>query len=126
LPHQRRVAASDQKIYDALAANGRLALQGIYFDTGSDTLRPESSGTLKEIGQMLQDHPELRLKPRRRVVRAIAAWNRSSCSIAPQQPGNGSSGILAVARSLQGSHAVVIRSAASGQGRSFVGTETES
>jgi len=56
-----RVAASDKKIYDTLAANGRLALQGIYFDTGSDRLRPESSGTLKEIGQMLKEHPELRL-----------------------------------------------------------------
>jgi outer membrane protein OmpA-like peptidoglycan-associated protein len=56
-----RVAASDKKIYDALAASGRLALQGIYFDTGSDKLRPESTGTLKEIGQMLKDHPELRL-----------------------------------------------------------------
>ncbi len=56
-----RVAASDKKIYDALAASGRLALQGIYFDTGSDELRPESSGTLKEVGAMLKDHPELRL-----------------------------------------------------------------
>lgn len=56
-----RVAASDKKIYDALAAKGRLALQGIYFDTGSDKLRPESTGTLKEIGQMLKDHPDLRL-----------------------------------------------------------------
>ena len=56
-----RVAASDKKIYDAFAVTGRLALQGIYFDTGSETLRPESSGTLKEVGQMLKDHPELRL-----------------------------------------------------------------
>jgi len=56
-----RVAASDKKIYDAFAVTGRLALQGIYFDTGSDKLRPESSGTLKEIGQMLKDHPDLRL-----------------------------------------------------------------
>jgi len=56
-----RVAASDRKMYDVLAADGRLALQGIYFDTGSDKLRPESSGTLREIGQMLKDHPELRL-----------------------------------------------------------------
>ncbi len=57
-----RVAASDKKIYDALASAGRLALQGIYFDTGSDKLRPESTGTLREVGAMLKDHPELRLQ----------------------------------------------------------------
>jgi OmpA-OmpF porin, OOP family len=56
-----RVAASDKKLYDALLANGRVATQGIYFDTGSDKIRPESSATLKEIGQMLKDHGDLRL-----------------------------------------------------------------
>ena len=56
-----RVMAGGRKLYDALAESGRVATQGIYFDTGSDVLRPESSGTLKEIGAMLTEHPELRL-----------------------------------------------------------------
>lgn len=56
-----RVAAGGRKLYDALAAEGRVATQGIYFDTGSDRLRPESTPTLKEIGQMLKEHTELRL-----------------------------------------------------------------
>ena len=56
-----RVAAGGKKLYDALAANGRVATQGIYFDTGSDRIRPESSPTLKEIGGMLKDHPQLKL-----------------------------------------------------------------
>jgi outer membrane protein OmpA-like peptidoglycan-associated protein len=55
------VAAGGLKLYDALAAEGRVATQGIFFDTGSDRLRPESTPTLKEIGAMLTAHPELRL-----------------------------------------------------------------
>ncbi len=56
-----RVAASDKTIYDELAAKGRVATQGILFDTGSDRIKPESAPTLKEIGAMLQAHPDLKL-----------------------------------------------------------------
>jgi outer membrane protein OmpA-like peptidoglycan-associated protein len=56
-----RVMAGGKKLYEALAATGRVATQGIYFDTGSDHLRGESNGTLKEIATMLQEHPDLRL-----------------------------------------------------------------
>jgi outer membrane protein OmpA-like peptidoglycan-associated protein len=56
-----RVAAGGRKLYDAIAAEGRVATQGIYFDTGSDRLRPESSPTLKEIAAMLKEHADLRL-----------------------------------------------------------------
>ena len=56
-----RAAASGKKIYDALMANGRVATQGILFDSGSDHIRPESTPTLKEIGQMLKDHADLKL-----------------------------------------------------------------
>ena len=56
-----RIAAGGKKLYDALSTSGRVATQGIYFDTGSDRVRPESSPTLKEIGTMLKDHPDLKL-----------------------------------------------------------------
>jgi len=56
-----RVAAGGKKLYDALAEKGRVATQGIYFDTGSDRIRPESTPTLKEIGSMLKDHADLKL-----------------------------------------------------------------
>jgi outer membrane protein OmpA-like peptidoglycan-associated protein len=56
-----RIAAGGKKLYDALAATGRVATQGIYFDTGSDRIRPESSPTLKEIGAMMKDHADLKL-----------------------------------------------------------------
>jgi outer membrane protein OmpA-like peptidoglycan-associated protein len=55
------IAAGGQPLYDALVSNGRVATQGIYFDTGSDRLRPESTPTLRQIGEMLRAHPELRL-----------------------------------------------------------------
>jgi outer membrane protein OmpA-like peptidoglycan-associated protein len=56
-----RVMAGGKKLYDALLKSGRVATQGIYFDTGSDRLRGESSATLKEIAQMLTEHADLRL-----------------------------------------------------------------
>jgi outer membrane protein OmpA-like peptidoglycan-associated protein len=56
------VAAGGPELYDALVADGRVVTQGILFDTGSDLLRPESTPTLKEIGAMLQEHPELKLR----------------------------------------------------------------
>ena len=56
-----RVAAGGRKLYDAIAEKGRVATQGIYFDTGSDRIRPESAPTLKEIGDMLTEHADLKL-----------------------------------------------------------------
>ena len=58
---QIRIAASDRTIYDEIAAKGRVATQGIRFDTGSDKIQPESTPTLKEIGAMMQAHPEMKL-----------------------------------------------------------------
>ena len=56
-----RVAAGGRKLYDAIAEKGRVATQGIYFDTGSDRIRPESAPTLKEIAAMLGEHADLEL-----------------------------------------------------------------
>ncbi len=56
-----RVAEGGRKLYEALAADGRVATQGIYFDTGSDQIRPESAPTLREIAAMIAEHDGLRL-----------------------------------------------------------------
>ncbi|HEY0930568.1 MAG TPA: OmpA family protein [Gemmatimonas sp.] len=56
-----RLAGGGRKLYDALAESGRVATQGIYFDTGKDVIRPESTPTLKEIAAMLREHADLRL-----------------------------------------------------------------
>jgi outer membrane protein OmpA-like peptidoglycan-associated protein len=55
------VLAGGRELYDALEQNGRVATQGIYFDSGSDRIRPESTPTLVEIADMLKDHPDLDL-----------------------------------------------------------------
>jgi len=57
-----RIAAGGRELYDALAAEGRVVTHGILFDTGSDRIRPESTPTLKEIGEMLRQHGDLRLR----------------------------------------------------------------
>lgn len=55
------INAGGKPLYEALMSDGRVATQGIYFDTGSDRIRPESSGTLKEIADMLAEHADLKL-----------------------------------------------------------------
>jgi len=56
-----RVAAGGKPLYDAIMADGRVATHGILFNTGSDQIRGESKPTLDMIGQMLQQHPDLKL-----------------------------------------------------------------
>jgi outer membrane protein OmpA-like peptidoglycan-associated protein len=56
-----RVAAGGKPLYDALAESGRVSTHGILFATGSATIEGESTPTLKEIGDMLKAHPELKL-----------------------------------------------------------------
>ena len=56
-----RIAAGGKPLYDAIMADGRVATHGILFDTGSDRIRGESKPTLDLIGQMLKDHPDLKL-----------------------------------------------------------------
>jgi outer membrane protein OmpA-like peptidoglycan-associated protein len=56
-----RVMAGGTDLYEAIAAEGRVATQGIYFATGSDRIQPESTPTLKEIAAMLAGHPDLSL-----------------------------------------------------------------
>jgi len=56
-----RIAAGGRTLYDAISADGRVATQGIYFDTNSDVVRPESAPTLTLIARMLEEHPELKL-----------------------------------------------------------------
>lgn len=56
-----RIAAGGKDLYDALASTGRVTAEGIFFDTGSDRIRPESKPALEQIGKMLAEHPELKL-----------------------------------------------------------------
>lgn len=48
-------------LYGALRFEGRAAVRGIVFDSDSHVIRPESREQLEAIGDVLRDHPELRL-----------------------------------------------------------------
>ena len=56
-----RVAAGGRDLYDALAAEGRVAVHDILFDTDAATIRPESAEVLAEIATMLGEHADLSL-----------------------------------------------------------------
>ncbi len=56
-----RVAEGGKPLYDALASAGRVSTHGILFASGSDRIEGESTPTLKEIGDMLTGHPDLKL-----------------------------------------------------------------
>jgi OOP family OmpA-OmpF porin len=57
-----RVAESETDVlYDALAAKGRWATQGILFATGKADVQPESRPVLKEIAGTLKDHADLKI-----------------------------------------------------------------
>ena len=57
-----RVAESETDVlYDALAAKGRWATQGILFATGKAEVQPESRPVLKEIASTLKEHPDLKI-----------------------------------------------------------------
>jgi OmpA-OmpF porin, OOP family len=56
-----RLAEGGKKLYEAIAATGRVATHGILFATGSDQIRPESKPTLQQIGDMLKQHADLKL-----------------------------------------------------------------
>lgn len=57
-----RVAESDVDVlYDALTAKGRWATQGILFATGKADVQPESRPVLKEIGETLKQHADLKI-----------------------------------------------------------------
>ncbi len=50
-----------QQLEKQLANEGRAQVYGIYFDFASDQLRPESAEVLKEITQVMHDHPDWKL-----------------------------------------------------------------
>jgi outer membrane protein OmpA-like peptidoglycan-associated protein len=56
-----RIAAGGKDLYKALSESGRVTTEGVFFDTNSDKIRSESAPALKEIGDMLAKHSDLKL-----------------------------------------------------------------
>ena len=54
-----RITEGGVKYYDRFLQDGKIVSNGIRFDVGKATLRPESMGVLNEIYMMLNDHPEV-------------------------------------------------------------------
>ena len=54
-----RIAEGGVKYYDRFLQDGKIVSNGIRFDVGKATLRPESMGVLNEIYTMLNDHPDV-------------------------------------------------------------------
>lgn len=54
-----RLAEGGVKYYDRFLEDGKIVSNGIRFDVGKATLRPESMGVLNEIYKMLSEHPEV-------------------------------------------------------------------
>ncbi len=61
LGNLRIAAGGREMMYDRLMADGRVVTHGILFDTGSATIRPESTPTLQDLARTLQQHGDLRL-----------------------------------------------------------------
>jgi outer membrane protein OmpA-like peptidoglycan-associated protein len=57
-----RVAAGLPDMRNKLLTEGKLVTYGIYFDTNSDKLKPESYGTLKGIAAVLTENPAVKVK----------------------------------------------------------------
>jgi outer membrane protein OmpA-like peptidoglycan-associated protein len=55
-----RIAEGGVKYYDRVMEDGKIIANGIRFDTGKSTLKPESMGVINEIYDLMKDHPELK------------------------------------------------------------------
>jgi Outer membrane protein and related peptidoglycan-associated (lipo)proteins len=55
------VVADASSMASSIKETGKVALYGIYFDTGKATLKPESQPTLQEIAKLLKTVPGLKL-----------------------------------------------------------------
>jgi len=53
-----RIATGELKLYDRVVTDGKFVTNGIRFDSGKATLRPESMGVINQIVKMLSEHPD--------------------------------------------------------------------
>jgi OmpA-OmpF porin, OOP family len=56
-----RIAEGGVKYYDRFLQDGKIVSNGIRFDIGKATLRPESMGVMNGIYKMLSEHPDIKV-----------------------------------------------------------------
>jgi len=54
-----RIAEGAVELYDRFLTDGKIVTNGIKFDSGKATLKPESMGVINEIVKLMKDHPEI-------------------------------------------------------------------
>lgn len=54
-----RLAKGGVKLYDRMLQDGKIVANGIRFDVGKATLKPESMGIINTIVEMMEEHPEI-------------------------------------------------------------------
>ncbi len=57
-----RIAVGAPDMRNKLITEGKMVTRGITFDSGSDRIKAESNGTLKEIAGILKDNPAVKVK----------------------------------------------------------------
>ncbi|HCV43062.1 MAG TPA: hypothetical protein DGH68_06225 [Bacteroidetes bacterium] len=60
-PMEQEVTVNAEALSQSLAATGKAAVYGIYFDTGKSVVKPESNPALEEITKLLKQSPQLKL-----------------------------------------------------------------
>ncbi len=55
-----RIAKGGVKYYDRMMQDGKIIANGIRFDLGKATLKPESMGVINEIYELMQKYPDLK------------------------------------------------------------------
>jgi OmpA-OmpF porin, OOP family len=58
---QQMVAISASEMSKSIDANGKVALYGIFFDTGKADIKAESKASLDQIGELMKSRPDLKL-----------------------------------------------------------------
>ena len=55
-----RIAQGAVQLYDRFLTDGKIVANGIKFDSGKATLKPESMGVINEIAKLMNEHPEIK------------------------------------------------------------------
>jgi len=56
-----RIAEGAVPLYDRFKTDGKIVTNGIKFDSGKATLKPESMGVINQISKMMQQYPDINL-----------------------------------------------------------------
>lgn len=59
---KQEIVANAEALAESLRTKGHASVYGIYFDTGSSVVRPESKPSLAEIAKLMTNNPALKLR----------------------------------------------------------------